>query len=381
MLHLGHRKQSIEMIAGSAYTVDMVPDLAGRFQFGCGIDEHFTGGMVGSFLVQSRVGAPAAALGGAVRSYYIAAEERQWNYAPTGTDTLAGSAMLSMEAEAALAMTTYKKVVYVEYTDASFATEKPVPPEWAHKGILGPVLRAEVGDTLSVTLRNSGPRACSIRPHGLSHAAGEGFAFAGGFKAGRADVVEPGETHTYSFEVPERAGPGAGDGSSVGWLYYSDVDHTVDINTGLVGGIIVTRKGSADAAGKPTDVDKEFFALFNVRPRAARLHAGLDKGCAVGTTGWGRGVVGAGGAARVTWDAVGRFSTRGRRGLLGRRTTRARRTRRAASTASYSATTRPSACAWATGRAGTFSRWGVRRASTRRTSTPPPCSSTAGGPT
>jgi FtsP/CotA-like multicopper oxidase with cupredoxin domain len=297
VLHRGHRKQSIEMIAGSSYTVDMVPDLAGRFQFGCGIDEHFKGGMVGSFLVQSRVGAAAAALGGVTRSYFLAAVERQWNYAPTGTDTIApvhgdsgvhvAAAALSMDAEAALSQTTYKKVVYVEYTDATFATEKAVPPEWAHKGIMGPVLRAEVGDTLLVTLRNDGPRACSIRPHGLNHMAGEGFAFAGGFQSGRADVVQPGATHTYSFEVPERSGPGAGDGSSVAWLYYSDVDHTVDINTGLVGGIVVTRKGSADAAGKPTDVDKEFFALFNVRPprrarAAGRARRGLGRARAPG---------------------------------------------------------------------------------------------------
>lgn len=270
VLHRGYRKQSIEMIAGSLYTVDMVPDLAGRFQFGCGIDEHFKGGMVGSYLVHSRLGsAPAAAgPGGMARNYFIAAVERQWNYAPTGTDTIApmhgDSAGVPMEAVAALAETTYKKVIYVEFTDSTFTKEKAVPPEWAHKGIMGPVLRAEVGDTLVVTLRNSGPRPCSIRPHGLSHAAGEGFAFLGGFSAGRADVVEPGMTYTYSFEVPERSGPGPGDGSSVAWLYYSDVDHTVDINTGLVGGIIVTRKGSADADGKPVDVDKEFFALFNV---------------------------------------------------------------------------------------------------------------------
>ncbi len=60
----------------------------------------------------------------------------------------------------------------------------------------------------------------------------------------------------------------------MGWLYYSDVDHTVDINTGLVGGIVVTRRGSADAAGRPTDVDKEFFALFNVHAQThAQTHA------------------------------------------------------------------------------------------------------------
>jgi hephaestin len=284
VLHRGHRRQSIEMIAGSAYTVDMVPDLGGRFQFGCGIDEHFKGGMVGSFRVQSSVGAAAAALGGVMRSYYIAAVERQWNYAPTGTDTIApmhgdgAVSALSMDAVEALADTTYKKVVYVEFTDATFTVEKAVPPEWAHEGIMGPVLRAEVGDTLVVTLRNDGPQPCSIRPHGLNHMAGEGFAFAGGYQAHRADVVQPGATHTYSFEVPERSGPGASDGSSVAWLYYSDVDHTVDINTGLVGGIVVTRKGSADAAGKPTDVDKEFFALFNVRTRAATFWSCARRG-------------------------------------------------------------------------------------------------------
>lgn len=46
------------------------------------------------------------------------------------------------------------KARYIEYTDATFSKVKEVPEEWQHKGILGPVLRAEVGDQIHVLFRN-----------------------------------------------------------------------------------------------------------------------------------------------------------------------------------------------------------------------------------
>jgi hephaestin len=70
--------------------------------------------------------------------------------------------------------------------------------------------------------------------------------------------------HTYTWEVPERAGPGPGDPSSILWMYHSHVDEPADTNAGLIGPIIVTRDGEGDAAGVPNDVDREFVTMFTV---------------------------------------------------------------------------------------------------------------------
>ena len=45
----------------------------------------------------------------------------------------------------------YKKVLYREYTDGTFTVAKPHP---AHLGILGPVIKAEVGDVIKVYFKN-----------------------------------------------------------------------------------------------------------------------------------------------------------------------------------------------------------------------------------
>lgn len=47
-----------------------------------------------------------------------------------------------------------KQSLYKEYTDETYTTEK-VAPEWA--GNLGPIIRAEVGDTIMVHFKNMLP--------------------------------------------------------------------------------------------------------------------------------------------------------------------------------------------------------------------------------
>lgn len=56
----------------------------------------------------------------------------------------------------------YYKAIYREYTDASYSTTKP-RPQW--QGLLGPVLRAEVGDTIKVHFYNKASHKFSIHPH------------------------------------------------------------------------------------------------------------------------------------------------------------------------------------------------------------------------
>src|SRR5579862_3384143 len=161
----------------------------------------------------------------------------------------------------------YRKAVYREYTDASFAKLKPRPSEWEHLGILGPVLRAEVGDTIRVVFRNHATRPYSMHPHGVfynkdSEGAGSHDGTSGNDKAD--DAVAPGQTHVYTWQIPERAGPGPADPSSVVWLYHSHVEEMRDVNSGLIGAIVVSRKGVAGPDGRPTDVDREFVSLFEI---------------------------------------------------------------------------------------------------------------------
>jgi manganese oxidase len=62
--------------------------------------------------------------------------------------------------------------------------------------------------------------------------------------------------------VPARAGPGPMDGSSVLWMYHSHVDEVRDINSGLLGPLIVTARGMARPDGSPKDVDREIVTAF-----------------------------------------------------------------------------------------------------------------------
>ena len=74
--------------------------------------------------------------------------------------------------------------------------------------------------------------------------------------------MPPGATHTYVWQIPERAGPGPNDPSSVFWLYHSHTDELRDVASGLFGVIVVTRRGMALPDGRPKDVDREFVSMF-----------------------------------------------------------------------------------------------------------------------
>ena len=76
------------------------------------------------------------------RHYYIAAEDVTWNYAPSGRDLLT-----AMPIRQPWLQLQWPKTRFVEYTDGTFTTRKP-QPVWL--GILGPVIRAEVGDEVVV---------------------------------------------------------------------------------------------------------------------------------------------------------------------------------------------------------------------------------------
>ncbi len=216
---------------------------------------------------------------GKTRTYFIAADEVQWDYAPSGTNLITGEPF-DDDANVFVAPgpdrigSVYTKSLYHEYTDATFTTQKARPAKWQHLGQLGPAISAEVGDTIKVVFKNKTSFPASVHPHGVFYTkAGEGASYADGTSgADKADdAVETGGTFTYVWKVPERAGPGPMEGSSTMWMYHSHVDEAADTNAGLMGPMIITRCGQARPDGSPADVDRQFVTNFSVMDENASL--------------------------------------------------------------------------------------------------------------
>src|SRR5436305_1589834 len=198
------------------------------------------------------------------RTYYIAADEVVWDYAPAGTDLITGKPFGDREntyvqSGPGRIGSKYLKCLYRGYTDGSFDTLQPRPASEAYLGYLGPVIRAQVGDTIKVVFRNRCQFPTSIHPHGVLYdKGGEGAPYSDGTSGAAKDDdgVPTGGTYTYNWSVPERAGPGPMEGSSVMWMYHSHTREVADSYSGLMGMMVVTRKGMARADGSPVDVDR-----------------------------------------------------------------------------------------------------------------------------
>lgn len=225
-------------------------------------------------------GAESAPATTQLRTYYIAADEVEWDYAPTGKDEITGQPFDEM-ADVFVKNgpdrigRVYKKSLYREYTDSTFTTLKPVAPNWKHLGTLGPVIRGEVNDTIKIVFKNKTAYPASVHPHGVFYLKdSEGSEYDDGTTNGQKEdgVVQPGDTHVYEWKVPERAGPGPADPTSILWMYHSHVDEPGDTNAGLIGPMIITRDGAGNPDGSPKDVDREFVTMFTVFDENASPH-------------------------------------------------------------------------------------------------------------
>jgi FtsP/CotA-like multicopper oxidase with cupredoxin domain len=205
------------------------------------------------------------------RTYYIAAENTDWNYAPTGKDQMTGKPVPAPWGKQLV----YKKIRYFEYTDNTFTEKKPQPP-WL--GILGPIIRGVEGDTIKVVFYNKANKPYSMHPHGLRYDKdNEGATHDGGSDHhhmnmasgsmqmdGAGAKVAPGHKYTYTWTVPHDAAPTEAEGGSKIWMYHSHVNGPQDVYDGLIGPIIVTSAAHARADGTPDDVDKEFVTMFMI---------------------------------------------------------------------------------------------------------------------
>lgn len=205
--------------------------------------------------------------GKGTREYWIAADEVLWNYAPSfPTNLMSGKPFTANQRVFVedYVGRQYWKALYREYTPG-FADLIARGAQEEHLGVLGPIIRAEVGDTIVVHFRNNTSIPASVHPHGVFYdKASEGAPYDDGTNLKNDDAVPPGGEHTYVWGVPERAGPGENDPSSIIWVYHSHSDETGDTNAGLVGPMIITREGKARRDGSPRGVDREFVSLFTV---------------------------------------------------------------------------------------------------------------------
>ncbi|KAM4812189.1 coagulation factor V [Urocitellus parryii] len=194
--------------------------------------------------------------------YYIAAEEISWDYSK-----FAQSEMDNEDTDDIREDTTYKKVVFRKYLDSTFTKRDPQGEYEEHLGILGPVIRAEVDDVIQVRFKNLASRPYSLHAHGLSYEkSSEGKTYEDDspewFKEDNA--IQPNSSYTYVWHATERSGPESPGSACRAWAYYSAVNPEKDIHSGLIGPILICRKGTLHKeSNMPMDM-REFVLLFMV---------------------------------------------------------------------------------------------------------------------
>lgn len=268
LLDRGHRTDVLSLFPATFATAEMTPKTGGKWLLTCQVNDHLQAGMQAFYEVRScDAEASNKSMGGVVRSYYLAAKRALWSYAPSEMDLINNVSLTEAHSASEIFFGrdegriggSYVKVIYIEYTDDTFTTEKPNPE---HLGILGPVLRAEEGDTLRITFMNMADRSYSIQPHGLHYDKHfQGSSYEDGVNK-PGSHVGPGENFTYVWQVLE--GPSSSDSPCIPYLYYSATDPVQDTNSGLVGPLLVCKKGALTVEGTQKGVDKEFFLLFSV---------------------------------------------------------------------------------------------------------------------
>ncbi|KAG8508338.1 Hephaestin [Galemys pyrenaicus] len=171
----GHHTDVANLFPATFVTAEMVPQEPGTWLISCQVNSHLRDGMQALYRVESCSNVPPMSLlTGNVRKYFIEAHEIKWNYGTMGHDGSSGNNLKEPDSgsekffqrSAGRIGGTYWKVRYEAFQDETFQ-ERVQLEEDKHLGILGPVIRAEVGDTILVIFYNRASQPFSIQPHGV----------------------------------------------------------------------------------------------------------------------------------------------------------------------------------------------------------------------
>lgn len=182
------------------------------------------------------------------RDYYVAAVITDWDYS---------------NGQANSSEYVFKKIIFREY-EKGFQKAKPAP---TLSGILGPTLRAEVGDTLKVHFKNMASKPLTIHPQGISYGKlYEGAKYADGTASLEKmdDFVLPGEIYTYNWDITEDVGPKEADPDCLTSSYYSMENPVQDVNSGLIGPLLICKKGSLNDDGTQKNFKRDYVLMFGV---------------------------------------------------------------------------------------------------------------------
>uniref|UniRef100_A0AAY5ETV7 F5/8 type C domain-containing protein n=1 Tax=Electrophorus electricus TaxID=8005 RepID=A0AAY5ETV7_ELEEL len=189
------------------------------------------------------------------RSYFITAEEVDWDYAGYGQRRGDRSAQKERP-------TLFKKVAFRAYLDSSFTTPHIRGELDEHLGILGPVIKAEIDETIYIVFRNLASRPYSLHVNGVSYGKNmEGLKYddQSPYWYKQDDAIEPNATFIYMWTVNAKVGPQQDESDCRIWAYYSGVNPERDIHSGLIGPLLVCRKGTLNT--NPVDT-QDFMLLF-----------------------------------------------------------------------------------------------------------------------
>uniref|UniRef100_G1KK71 Coagulation factor V n=1 Tax=Anolis carolinensis TaxID=28377 RepID=G1KK71_ANOCA len=195
----------------------------------------------------------SSVLAARIREHYIAAQVASWNY----------SSLLEEPSRASDSDSLFKKIIYTEY-ETDFKKEKP---RSALSGLMGPTLRAEVGDTLIIHFKNLAEKPLSIHPQSTAyHKHSEGSSHFDRTSPNESvdGAVPPGQMQKYTWEVTAKTGPRQGDPPCLTYAYYSHVNMVQDFNSGLIGALLICKEGSLNEDGTQKQFNKEYVLMFAV---------------------------------------------------------------------------------------------------------------------
>uniref|UniRef100_A0A3B3DN56 Uncharacterized protein n=1 Tax=Oryzias melastigma TaxID=30732 RepID=A0A3B3DN56_ORYME len=252
-------RDTVSLFPHTAAAVSMHPKAPGVFEVSCRTTDHYSAGMRHRYHVDmcpDKKVKHADMKPTRIVKYFISAEEIEWDYSPE-RPVVSGFTYYCLLTKANWYMSPspgsifvekgegrigsrYKKVVYREYTDDTFRVQKKQQPNQQHLGIMGPIIRGEVGEQILITFKNKASRPYSITAHGV-RARGSHLPVSPGKKDG---------SFTETCLKGESSGPGPSDPNCITYAYYSTVDFIKvhDLYSGLLGPLVVCRPGTLNMA-------------------------------------------------------------------------------------------------------------------------------------
>ncbi|XP_068104183.1 coagulation factor VIII-like isoform X2 [Hyperolius riggenbachi] len=176
-------------------------------------------------------------------THYIAAIEVEWDYQLTGDKK-----------------SRFNKVMYREFTNSKFTHQKP--SEIPGTGILGPVIRGEVGDQIQIVFKNLARYPFNMFPQGLSSVSSAHTSLKG--EQLKNYPIYTNESITYIWQVTIYDSPASSDPRCLTRFYASFLNLQRDVASGLIGPLLVCSKQTLDQRGNQVVTDKEHILFFFV---------------------------------------------------------------------------------------------------------------------